>query len=89
MIVVDRSGRVVADSAGAGEVGATYADRPEISAALGGRSAQLTRHSQTLGQDLLATSVPVLHDGRPVGAVRITQSVDAVHRAVRNTRLDL
>ena len=54
VIVVDRSGRVVADSAGPGEVGASYADRPEISAALGGRAAQLTRHSRTLGQDLLA-----------------------------------
>src|SRR5206468_1052249 len=41
------------------------------------------RYSYSLGAELLATAVPVLEDGRVAGAVRITQSVAAVHHAVR------
>ena len=63
--------------------GQDYANRPEIQAALGGQGEQITRGSKTLGDAILATSAPVLIRGRTVGAVRITQSVDAVHRAVR------
>ena len=42
-------------------------------------------------QDLLATAVPIRSATRPpaVGAVRITQSVSAVHRAVRRTIVGL
>ncbi len=88
VIVVDRSGRLLADSAGA-PAGRSYASRPEIRAALRGRSEQITRNSSTLGTELLATAVPVLEHGRPGGAVRITQSVAAVNRAVRTSLLDL
>jgi signal transduction histidine kinase len=88
VIVVDRRGRLLADSAGA-PAGRSYASRPEIRAALRGRSEQITRSSRTLGTELLATAVPVLERGRPGGAVRITQSVAAVNRAVRTSLLDL
>ncbi len=87
-IVVDRRGRLLADSAGA-PVGRSYASRPEIRAALRGHSEQITRNSATLGTEILATAVPVLEHGRPGGAVRITQSVAAVNRAVRTSLLDL
>jgi signal transduction histidine kinase len=82
VVVVDRSGRVLADSAGPAQRGASYADRPEIAAALRGEPFQETRASDTLDEELLATGVPILDDGRPAGAVRVTQSVDAVDRAV-------
>jgi signal transduction histidine kinase len=88
VIVVDRRGRLLADSAGA-PAGRSYADRPEIHAALHGHSEQITRNSQTLGADILATSVPVLNHGRNDGAVRVTQSVAAVHKAVQTSILDL
>ena len=88
VIVVDRRGRLIADSSG-GKTGRSYASRPEVGAALEGRAEQITRHSQTLGEDILATAVPVLEHGRPHGAVRITQSVAAVSRAVRTSILDL
>ena len=86
--MVDRRGRLIADSSG-GSTGRSYASRPEVGAALEGRAEQITRHSQTLGADILATAVPVLEHGRPHGAVRITQSVAAVSRAVRTSLLDL
>jgi signal transduction histidine kinase len=87
-IVVDRRGRLLADSAGT-RAGRSYASRPEIRAALRGHSEQISRSSTTLGAEILATAVPVLERGRPGGAVRITQSVAAVNRAVRTSILDL
>jgi signal transduction histidine kinase len=88
VIVVDRRGRLLADSAGA-PVGRSYADRPEVRTALRGHSEQITRSSKTLGAEILATAVPVVSQGRTAGAVRVTQSVAAVHKAVQTSILDL
>jgi signal transduction histidine kinase len=88
VIIVNAGGRLLADSAGAPR-GRRYGDRPEVRAALRGHEDQLTRNSETLGTEILATAAPVLEHGRPHGAVRITQSVDAVHRAVRTSILDV
>jgi len=88
VIVVDGRGRLLADSAGTA-LGRSYASRPEVRAALRGHSEQISRNSSTLGAEILATAVPVLEHGKPGGAVRITQSVSAVSRAVRTSLLDL
>jgi two-component system, OmpR family, sensor kinase len=89
VIVVDRAGRVVADSAGGGEIGADYASRPEVASALRGASYQQSRASRTLGGNILATATPVIHGGKTIGAVRITQSVAAVNDAVRSAIVGL
>jgi two-component system, OmpR family, sensor kinase len=89
VIVVDATGTVLADSTGAERVGTDYADRPEIAAALRGDVAQEQRRSETLEETILATAVPVATGGRTEGAVRITQSVDAVGRATRQAILGL
>jgi signal transduction histidine kinase len=88
VIVVNRRGRLLADSAGS-PAGRRYADRPEIRAALEGHGEQITRSSKTLGAEILATSAPVLSHGLTAGAVRITQSVSAVNSAVKTSLLDL
>jgi len=88
VIVVDARGDLLADSEGT-PPGRSYAGRPEIAAALDGRADQRERSSQTLGQTLLVTSVPVLSGGRAAGAVRVSQSVDAVDRAVRRAWIGL
>ncbi|MGE5857157.1 MAG: HAMP domain-containing protein, partial [Solirubrobacterales bacterium] len=80
---------MVADSAGPDELGSSYASRPEIAGALAGRTVQETRDSRTLGTQILATAVPVRHRTRVDGAVRVTQSVDAVHRATRRAVVSL
>lgn len=85
VVVVNRHGVLIADSAGNATLGTDYSSRPEIVAALGGRRYQETRSSETLGEDLLATATPIVRNGRTVGAVRVTQSVAAVHRAVRRS----
>jgi two-component system, OmpR family, sensor kinase len=84
VIVVDSSGRLLADSAGSGLRSSSYASRPEIATALRGDAVQGERHSDSLNEDLLFTAVPVVDEGRRTGAVRITQSVDAVNDEVRN-----
>jgi signal transduction histidine kinase len=88
VIVVDAQGGLLADSAGT-QLGRSYDDRPEVEAALEGHGEQITRDSETLGEEILATSVPILDRGRPAGAVRITQSIDAVHKAVKTSILDI
>jgi signal transduction histidine kinase len=88
VIVVDRRGRLLADSAGT-PPGASYAGRPEIAAALDGRDEQISRHSETLGEEILATAVPVVERGRTTGAVRVTQSIAAVDDAVRSSILSV
>jgi signal transduction histidine kinase len=89
VIVVGARGRLLADSAGEERLGIDYGTRPEIEAALGGDPDQQQRRSDTLDATILATAVPVLRSGAPVGAVRVTQSVDAVGRATRRATLGL
>jgi signal transduction histidine kinase len=89
VILVDGRGVVLADSAGTERVGTDYGDRPEIVSALRGKVAQEQRDSATLGETILATAVPVATRGVTEGAVRITQSVDAVGRATRKATLGL
>jgi signal transduction histidine kinase len=85
VLIVDRRGRVLGDSTGPSTRNSSYLSRPEIAAALRGRSVQTQRTSHTLGEDILATAVPILRRGAAIGAVRITQSVAAVQNAVSAT----
>ncbi len=88
VLIVGRDGRLLADSAGAAR-GRSYASRPEIASALGGTVAQERRTSKTLNEEILATAVPVFAGSRVGGAVRVTQSIAAVHSAVRRTWVGL
>jgi two-component system, OmpR family, sensor kinase len=89
VVITDARGVLVADSDGAAQLGASYASRPEIASALRGDAVQDERRSDTLDAEILATAVPILSRGEPEGAVRITQSVDAVRRATRTSILGL
>jgi signal transduction histidine kinase len=91
VIVVGPGGRLVADSAGEERLGIDYSTRPEIATALDGDSSQEQRESDTLDETILATAVPILQPGTTttVGAVRVTQSVDAVNRATWRATLGL
>ncbi|HWM10826.1 MAG TPA: histidine kinase dimerization/phospho-acceptor domain-containing protein, partial [Solirubrobacteraceae bacterium] len=91
VIVVGRGGRLLADSAGEERIGIDYSTRPEIATALGGEPDQMERRSDTLNQTILATAVPVRRTGgtETIGAVRVTQSVEAVNRATRRATVGL
>ena len=87
VIVVDHSGTLRADSDGLRT--GSYGNRPEIRTALQGRIAQGRRFSDTLDQSVLFTAVPIVRGESRVGAVRVTQSVDAIDRRVRRDTLGL
>ncbi len=89
VLVVGSDGAVLVDSAGSRALGASYESRPEISSALAGHPVQVQRSSKTLGQEILATAVPIIRHGVPVGAVRVTQSVAAMRSAVQRVELGL
>ncbi|MEO8969303.1 MAG: ATP-binding protein [Solirubrobacteraceae bacterium] len=89
VLVVDRRGAVLADSSGSAQLGASYAARPEIATALRGHQIQLSRSSVTLGEQILATAVPIVRNDQTVGAVRVTQSVAAVQDAIGRAELGL
>ena len=86
ILIVDAGGRVLADSAGPAQIGASYASRPEIQAALSGRQDQVSAARRRSDRQILATAVPIVHNGRTAGAVRVTQSIAAVHSAVRRAQ---
>jgi signal transduction histidine kinase len=83
------NGRLLADSTVATPPNTPYASRPEIARALQGFRVQGERHSDTLGQDLLYTAVPVTNNGKVVGVARVTQSLSAVHSRIRRGVLAL
>ncbi len=89
ILVTSVRGIVLADSNGPAQIGTSYASRPEVRAALQGRQVQVQRYSRTLGSQILATAAPIIHQGRPAGAVRVTQGVAAVQAAVRRAEFGL
>ena len=89
VVIVDAGGKVIADSSPGG-VGEDFSTRAEIAGALGRpRRPGPARLSRRSDERILATAVPVTRAGQVDGAVRITQSVDAVDRALRSATLGL
>ena len=89
VVIADGKGTSVVDSAPRSPVGRSFASRPEFRAALRGDVATGTRHSSTLGYDLLYVAVPVASGGTIHGAVRITYPTSELDRRVRNYWLAL
>ena len=89
VIIVNSTGSLLTDSQRPGTRGVAYASRPEIASALAGRTVQGRRRSDTLGENLLYTAVPIVNRGQTVGAVRVTESVDAIDREVRRDQFAL
>ncbi len=91
VVVVDEQGLLLADSDRAAIVGEAFATpgRPEIGSALAGTPLSEIRFSADLGQDIMATAVPIQDESRLVGVVRITRSVQQVRDNVRRITFGL
>ncbi len=82
--LIDRTGRVRAESDVADLATANiedHADRPEVLAALDGRTGTATRRSETMGIEYYYVAVP----GGP-GVVRVATPLDRVEQTVRQAR---
>jgi signal transduction histidine kinase len=88
IVVTDSLGRVVADSTHEAAIGTLYrtADRPEfafVEAKPGGQIDVRTRFSETVGEDLLLVTAPVVHLREVIGAVRVSEPLGEVNSRVR------
>lgn len=89
VVIVDEQGDVVADSDPLRPGERSFASRPEIDVALGGRVATGTRYSDSLDQNLLYVAVPVASGGEVHGAVRITYPTSTVDERVQRNWIRL
>jgi len=80
VFIVDGHGREVASSSGGITRPPQPADDPVALQALGGEVAQGKHHE---GEDILSTAVPIVRNGRTVGALEAEQSLNAVSDQVR------
>jgi signal transduction histidine kinase len=84
VFVIDGRGNQIASSEGG--AASTPIDDPIALQALQGNVAQGRHHE---GRDVLSTAVPIVRNGRTVGALEVEQSLDAVHDQVRQDVLAL
>jgi len=80
LTVIAADGRVLGDSLSdpAGMENHKTPDRPEVLEALNGRTGVGVRRSETLAVEYRYVAVPVRHEGRVVGAVRVATPVVAI-----------
>jgi signal transduction histidine kinase len=92
IVVTDRRGRIVADTAGLAARGTRYATatRPELRTALfQGRIDTRSRFSESTGGELLLVTVPVVERQRVAGAVRVSTPTAAIRERVHDSWLRL
>src|SRR3954452_5891290 len=84
VFVIDGRGRQILSSEGTGN--GTPTDDPVALQALQGNVAQGRHHE---GRDVLSTAVPIVRNGRTVGALEVEQDLGAVRTQVRQDVLAL
>lgn len=82
--IIDRTGKVLADSEGNSEEMENHATRPEFAAALAGRTGTDTRLSHTLGVRFRYMAAPT-----SIGAVRLSYPLSSIQPAVHHVRWQL
>jgi len=65
------------------------ADRPEMTAALGGKEGVSTRFSETLKKDMMYLALPLRRDDRLIGVVRTSLPVRTIEEALRSVHSHL
>lgn len=88
LVVVDRAGVVVADSAGSTAIGSDYSSRVEIAKALDDRYGAATRRLPN-GRVALFVAAPITVDGRVVGATYASSSTFSILTLLSDYRRQL
>ncbi len=81
--IIRADGAVIADSAAIAAGMENHASRPEIAAALAGRSATARRRSATTDRELFYAAAPAMRDGRILGVVRIAADIPTIEARLR------
>jgi HAMP domain-containing protein len=90
--VVDRSGRVLADSSVAADAIAAmenHLDRPEVKAAFTAGHGVDVRRSETLAEELVYAAVPIERDANPLRVLRLAAPRSKIRAVVQNAFLAL
>jgi signal transduction histidine kinase len=89
LVIVNRAGTSIADSHPTFAAERRFASRPEVAAALRGRTVSGIRRSNALHTRLLYVAVPVASAGAVFGAVRITYPTSTLDHRVNRYRFVL
>ncbi len=81
--LIAADGRVIADSRADASALENHGDRPEVAAALAGRTGMDVRHSHSLGVDLQYVAVPALRPS-PWAVVRVAEPLEIVRALDRS-----
>ena len=84
VVITNRAGIAIVDSAPPEPGRRSFADRPEFKAALAGNVATGVRGSRTLGYSFLYVAVPVASGGVVHGAVRVTYPTSKLDERIRH-----
>ena len=80
--VIDRAGRVLAESDRDPGTMENHADRPEVQAALAGRTGVSLRWSQSVGQNLVYVAIPLEGAAGITGVLRVALPLAEVERSM-------
>ena len=85
--IVAPSGIVLADSEEDAERMSNHNDRPEVKAALSGRTGRDMRQSPTLRQTMMYVALPLASGAEVLGVLRLSVSLGSVENALALTRM--
>ena len=87
--IILASGKVVGDSHEEPAKMDNHVDRPEVIKALSGPSGTSTRHSRTLGKNMMYVGIPINKDGDILAVVRTSVPVNAIDEALNNIQMKI
>lgn len=87
--VIDREGRVLADTEEDPETMNNHKFRPEIAAALLGRKGRSVRFSNTVGADMLYVGLPIEREGQLSEVLRVSLYVKDIERLYAGIRASI
>lgn len=87
--IILASGKVVGDSHEDPAKMDNHVDRPEVIGALSGASGTSTRHSLTLGKNMMYVAIPIKKNGDVVAVLRTSIPVNAIDEALKNIQMKM
>lgn len=89
LTVIDRTGKVLADSEDDPALMENHRFRPEVLEALQGRKGQALRYSSTVKEDMLYVALPLEKEGSVVGVIRASLFISEINILLSSTKRDI